>query len=67
MTSDKNNDDDSQQPDDVEARIERLKAKASALSHGRMRSYVSPNVPPAIVEEFWKQVIATEEEDDERG
>jgi hypothetical protein len=46
--------------DDVDARIEALKRKAAALNDGQMRAHVSPDCPPGIEEQFWKQIVAFE-------
>ena len=46
--------------DDITERIEKLKAQAAASSGGRMVSGVSPDLPPEIEEQFWKNVLAFE-------
>lgn len=56
--------DDSDQPrevDDVRARIEKLRQKAASLSGGSMAASVSPDTPPEVEEQFWKQVLAFED------
>jgi hypothetical protein len=50
----------STEPSDVHARIEKLKEEANALSHGQMRSHVSPDCPADIEEQFWRRVVAFE-------
>jgi len=65
MTSEKHDNGEenagSREPGDVDARIEKLKAKASMLSDGQMRSYVAPDIAPDVAEQFWKRVVAAEE------
>lgn len=56
----KNNDDNSEQQDAVEARVEDLKQKASAMADGQMTAWVSPDCSPSIQEQFREQIVASE-------
>jgi hypothetical protein len=53
---------DSPKDDDIDARIRALKSEAEARSGGRMRSFVSPDVPADVQEQFWKRVLAAEDD-----
>ncbi len=44
--------------DDEDARIEELKARATALNGGQMKTWTSPDCPSAVLERFWKHVLA---------
>ena len=45
---------------DINERIDKLKRDAAALSGGKMVTGAAPNCPPAIEEQFWKNVLAFE-------
>lgn len=47
--------------EDIEARIEKLKQRAAALTDGTMVTGGSPDCPRELQEQFWKRVIAFEE------
>jgi hypothetical protein len=46
--------------DQIDARIEKLKQEAAALSDGQMRAHVSADCPAGVEEQFWRRVIAFE-------
>jgi hypothetical protein len=56
-----NDDGDGENTDDIETRIEKLKEQARALNGGEPHSGFAPDFPPALQEQFWKQVIAFDE------
>src|SRR5262249_45450916 len=45
---------------DEEIRINELKCQADELTGGKMHSWESPDCPPGIAEQFWKQVVEFE-------
>ena len=46
--------------DDNEERVQKLKEETEGLAGDEMISYVSPDCPPEIEEQFWGQVLAFE-------
>ncbi len=48
---------------DLRERIERLKKRAEELSGGGMLTFEDPAMPPDIQEQFWRQVVETEEKE----
>jgi hypothetical protein len=49
------------QDGDIAARIEELREQAGVLNKRDLRSWFSPDCPPGIEEQFWRQVIAFEQ------
>src|ERR1700737_4804501 len=60
MTSIKNDRPNIESHDHIDARIEKLKQEAAALSGGQMKAHVSADCPPDVEEQFWRRVIAFE-------
>ena len=57
MDSDESKPQQSAGDEGIEARIDRLKEQARALSGGHMASGTAPDCPPRLEEQFWKQVL----------